>query len=90
MTPEPGHARLPDAAQAALAGSAAEFIARQLDERARLERSAVAAAPAAGGHGSAEDRVPDAAPATAQVRWSWGPIAVMVVPLLILLAVTLA
>jgi hypothetical protein len=95
MTPEPGHARLPDAAQVALAGSAAEFIARQLDERARLERSAVAGAPAAGapaagGHGSAEDRVPDAAPATAQVRWSWGPIAVMVVPLLILLALTLA
>ena len=90
LTPEPGYARLPDAAQAALAGSAAEFIARQLDERARLERSAAAAAPAAGGHGSAEDRAPDAAPAAAQVRWSWGPIAVMVVPLLILLVVTLA
>ena len=89
MTPEPGHARLPDAAQAALAGSAAEFIARQLDERARVQRSAAAAAPAAGGHASAEDQAPDAAPA-AQVRWSWGPIAVMVVPLLILLAVTLA
>jgi hypothetical protein len=89
MTPEPGYTRLPDAAQAALAGSAAEFIARQLDERARVERSAVAAAPA-GGHGSAEDRAPDAASDAAQVRWSWGPIAVMVVPLLILLAVTLA
>jgi hypothetical protein len=89
MTPEPGHARLPDAAQAALAGSAAEFIARQLDEQARVQRSAAAVAPAAGGHASAEDRAPDAAPA-AQVRWSWGSIAVMVVPLLILLAVTLA
>ena len=42
--------------------------------------------------GSAPDAAParDAAPAAAQVRWSWGPIAVMVVPLLILLALTLA
>ncbi len=47
MTPEPGYARLPDAAQAALAGSAAEFIARQLDERARVQRSAAAARAAA-------------------------------------------
>ena len=31
-----------------------------------------------------------AAPAVARVRWSWGPIAAMVVPLLILLALTLA
>jgi hypothetical protein len=113
MTPKPGYARLPDAAQAALAGSAAEFIARQLDERARVQRSAVAAAPTAGGHATAADAAsaaggghaagghaaaedagsgsaPDAAPAAAQVRWSWGPIAVMVVPLLILLALTLA
>jgi hypothetical protein len=79
-TPEPGYARLPDAARAALAGSAAEFIARQLDERARVQRSA-AAAP-----GSAAA----AAPAVARVRWNWGPIAAMVVPLLILLALTLA
>ena len=49
MTPAPGYARLPDAAQAALAGSAAEFIARQLDERARVLRSAAAAAPASAG-----------------------------------------
>jgi hypothetical protein len=113
MTPKPGYARLPDAAQAALAGSAAEFIARQLDERARVQRSAAAAAPTAGGHAFAGDAgpaaggghaaggcaaaedagsgsTPDAAPAAAQVRWSWGPIAVMVVPLLILLALTLA
>ena len=125
MTPEPGYARLPDAAQAALDGSAAEFIARQLDERARVQRSAAAGAPAvaegraaagesapgpgraaagesasgagraaAGESASAADAgsgsAPDAAPATAQVRWSWGPIAAMVVPLLILLALTLA
>ena len=115
MTPEPGYARLPDAAQAALAGSAAEFIARQLDERARVQRSAAAAAPAAADtppaaepaagdapgdtpapapdrrrRGAGAGSAPDAAPAAAQVRWSWGPIAAMVVPLLILLALTLA
>ena len=76
MTPEPGYARLPDAARAALAGSAAEFIARQLDERARMLRPA---APA-----------PEAASAAVQVRWSWAPIAAMVVPLVILVAVALA
>ncbi len=75
MTPEPGYARLPDAAQEALAGSAAEYIARQLDERARMQR-----APGA----------PEDAPARLQVRWTWGPIAAIAVPLLILLAVTLA
>jgi Bacterial PH domain len=104
MTREPGYARLPDAAQAALAGSAAEFIARQLDEQARVQRSASAAepaatepagaGPAAGGHAAASDAgsgsTPKAVPAVAQVRWSWGPIAVMVVPLLLLLALTLA
>ena len=107
MTPAPGYARLPDAAQAALAGSAAEFIARQLDERARVLRSAPAAAPASaggdapaggdaftGGDASTADAgsgsAPVAAPAAVQVRWSWGPIAAMVVPLLILLALTLA
>jgi hypothetical protein len=118
MTPEPGYARLPDAARAALAGSAAEFIARQLDERARVERSAAAEEPggaqpasvadspsegdsasgggpaSAGGHAAAADTgaggAPDAAPAGAQVRWSWVPIAAMVVPLLILLALALA
>ena len=52
-TPEPGYARLPDAAQAALAGSAAEFIARQLDERARVQRSAAAPGPAAPGPAAA-------------------------------------
>jgi hypothetical protein len=123
-TPEPGYGRLPDAAQAALAGSAAEFIARQLDERARVQRSAASAGepgavgpgavgpgtvgpgtvgpgtvgPGAVGPGTvgpgataaAGSGAPDAAPSVAQVRWNWGPIAAMVVPLLILLAVTLA
>jgi hypothetical protein len=110
--PEPGYARLPDAAQAALAGSAAEFIARQLDERARVQNTAAAEPAAArepgpaGGAASAADAgsggapdasaapgaapAPDVAPAAVQVRWSWGPIAAMVVPLLILLALTLA
>jgi hypothetical protein len=96
-TPEPGYARLPDAARAALAGSAAEFIARQLDERARVQNAAAEPAPAAeptsaGGSASVADAAPApaAAPAAVQVRWSWGPIAAMVVPLLILLALTLA
>ena len=45
-----------------------------------------------GGSGAAPDAAPapDSAPAAVQVRWSWGPIAAMVVPLLILLALTLA
>jgi hypothetical protein len=75
MTPEAGSARLPDTAQVALAGSAAEFIARQLDERARMQRSA---APA------------EAAPAGSRVRWTWVPIAAMAVPLLMLLVLALA
>jgi hypothetical protein len=75
MTPEPGYAGLPGTAQAALAGSAAEFIARQLDERARMQRSA---APA------------EAAPAGSRVRWTWVPIAAMAVPLLMLLVLALA
>jgi Bacterial PH domain len=73
--PEPGYARLPEEAQAALAGSAAEFIARQLDERARTQGSPTA---------------PQAASAGPQMRWTWGPIAAIAVPLLLLLAVTLA
>ena len=73
--PAPGYAKLPGEAQAALAGSAAEFIARQLDERARMQRSAAA---------------PDVAPAVPQVRWTWGPIAAMAVPLLLLVVVALA
>ncbi len=88
LNPQAGYARLPDAAQAALAGSAAEFIARQLDERARVERSAAAAESASAA--DADSGAPDPAPAAAQVRWNWGPIAAMVVPLLILLAVALA
>jgi Bacterial PH domain len=74
-TPAPGYTKLPGEAQAALAGSAAEFIARQLDEQARMHRTAAA---------------PDTAPARLQVRWTWVPIAAMAVPLLILLVVTLA
>ena len=73
--PAPGYARLPGEAQAALAGSAAEFIARQLDERARAPRTAAA---------------PDGPATGPRVRWTWGPIAAMAVPLLILLAVVLA
>ena len=73
--PEPGYARLPEEARAAVAGSAAEFIARQLDERARIAGSPTTPQPASAGP---------------QVRWTWGPIAAIAVPLLLLLAVTLA
>jgi hypothetical protein len=72
--PAPGYARLPGEAQAALAGSAAEFIARQLAERARLQGS-----PAR----------PDMPPASPRVRWTWGPIAAIAVPLLLLVVVAL-
>lgn len=72
--PEPGYARLPGEAQAALAGSAAEFIARQLAERARIQGS-----PAGPG-------MPAASP---RVRWTWGPIAAIAVPLLLLVVVAL-
>jgi hypothetical protein len=94
LAPEAGHARLPDAAQSALAGSAAEFIARQLNERARVQHTAASAAKTASAKtasaADADSGAPDPAPAAAQVRWTWGPIAAMVVPLLILLAVALA
>ena len=73
--PEPGYAGLPGEAQAALAGSAAEFIARQLAERARMQGS-----PAR----------PDMPPASPRVRWTWGPIAAIAVPLLLLVVVALA
>lgn len=75
LAPAPGYARLPDAAQAALAGSAAEFIARQLDERARMQRS---------------PSTPGVPPARPHARWTWGPIAAIAVPLLLLAVVTLA
>jgi hypothetical protein len=73
--PASGYAKLPGEAQAALAGSAAEFIARQLDDRARMQRS-----PAG----------PDVASPGPEVRWTWGPIAAIAVPLLMLLVVALA
>ena len=72
--PAPGYARLPGEAQAALAGSAAEFIARQLGERARMQGS-----PAR----------PDMPPTSPRVRWTWGPIAAIAVPLLLLVVVAL-
>ncbi|MFI5065109.1 MAG: PH domain-containing protein, partial [Streptosporangiales bacterium] len=62
------YARGPEAARAATQGSAAEFTARQLDERLHRERP---------------DGVP-ASPGPVQVSWAWGPIAAMVVPLLAL------
>ena len=68
--PEAGYGKLPGEARVALQGSAAEFIARQLDERARMERQ----------HAGAGQQA-------AQVRWAWGAIAAMGLPLLALLIV---
>jgi hypothetical protein len=91
--PQPGYGRLPETAQAALAGPTAEFIARQLDEQAQVRRSAAASAVSAASAGTVPGPGPASAaasdPGAIQVRWSWGPIAVMVVPLLVLMAVTL-
>ncbi len=94
LAPEAGYARLPDAAQSALAGSAAEFIARQLNERARVQHTAASAAKTASAKtasaADADSGAPDPAPTAAQVRWTWGPIAAIAVPLLLLVVVALA
>jgi hypothetical protein len=68
---EAGYARLPEEARVALQGSAAEFIARQLNERAGLERQ----------------RAGPGSPQAPQVRWAWSPMAAMALPLLVLIIV---
>ncbi len=81
---EPGYAQLPATAQAALAGTAAEFIARQLEERVQREHQR------AGGPGLG-DPADGGPPADLlpRARWSWQAMAAMAVPLLILLVVSL-
>lgn len=79
--PEPGYARLPEDAATALRGSAAEFIARQLNERVQAERQRAGQPEAGPGHPAAD------ALQAAQVHWAWGPIAGMVLPLLLLVIV---
>jgi hypothetical protein len=79
--PEPGYGRLPEDAATALRGSAAELITRQLDERLQAE------------HQRAEHQETSSAgqardiPPAARVHWAWGPIAGIVLPLLLLVIV---
>ncbi|HWG62931.1 MAG TPA: PH domain-containing protein [Streptosporangiaceae bacterium] len=68
-----GYGRPPQAVNAALAGTMAEFAARHLGERADLEQHRK-----------------DAASHAVAVRWTWWPIAGMVIPILALIAVVLA
>jgi Bacterial PH domain len=76
-----GYGQAPEAA-AARQGSAAEFIARQLNERVTAaHQRAAAAAPA---QAARPEPAPDQ---LAQVRWAWWQIAAIVVPLLALIAV---
>jgi hypothetical protein len=79
--PEPGYARLPEDAATALRGSAAEFIARQLDERVQAEHHRAEQQEASSAHQAA------GAPQGARVHWAWGPIAGIVLPLLLLVIV---
>jgi len=83
--PEPGYARLPQDVATALGGSAAEFIARQLDERVQAEHHRAEHPPAGAGQqaASAGQQAADPPPA-ARARWAWGPIAGMALPLLLL------
>ena len=71
----PAYARAPDAARAATGRARpAEFTTRQLSERLGRERP--------------PDEPPR--PGLAQVRWAWGPIAAMLLPLLALAVVAAA
>jgi hypothetical protein len=72
--PEAGYAKLPEQAREALQGSAGEFIARQLDERAGTERR----------------RAGPGSPPVTQVRWAWPAMAAMAVPLLALIVAAAA
>lgn len=84
------YARLPDEARDVLAGTHAEFVARQLDERAARYRKQ-GAAPAPGGPaGLGESGGLGGTGGTAKVRWAWGRIAVMALPVLALIIVAAA
>jgi uncharacterized integral membrane protein len=114
--PEPGYARLPEDAATAVRGSAAEFAARQLNERVKAEHQRAGQQPAGhqpAGHQPAGHQPAGHQPAgnqragnqragrqtagpgtpagpaaqTARARWAWGPIAAIVLPLLLLVIV---
>jgi hypothetical protein len=84
-----GYGSLPPEAQEALDRSSAEFIARQLDERAARERESAGAGPAAAGPSAGAS---PGASGTSPVRvdWAWAPIAGMLLPALALIIVVLA
>ncbi len=82
--PPAGYGQPANPAAAARQGSAAEFITRQLTEKAEAAHRQATAATAA----TPDQAAPRAAPGqAAQVRWAWWQIAAMVVPLLLLIAV---
>jgi Bacterial PH domain len=68
------YAKLPGEARAAVQGSAAEFIVRQLSERVDVEHQ----------------RAGPGSPPVSQVRWAWAQIAAMTLPLLVLIVVAAA
>jgi Bacterial PH domain len=79
-----GYGRPPPEAASTLNRTSAEFVARQLDERAARERGSAASAPAAGGpHGGPAGAAPP------RVTWAWVQIAAMALPLLALIIVIL-
>lgn len=87
--PPAGYGSLPPSAQDVLDRSTAEFVAKQLDERAARERERASS-------GRTADDPPGLAPGTApvpgapQVTWVWTQIAAMVIPVLALVIVVLA
>ena len=85
--PEPGYARLPEDAATAVRGSAPEFAVRQLNERVQAGHQPAGHQPA--GPGTAAGTTAQAAQA-ARARWAWGPIAAIVLPLLLLLVIVAA
>jgi hypothetical protein len=99
--PEPGYARLPEDAATALRGSAAEFAARQLNERVQAEHQRAehqraehqhsehqpAGQQPAGQQAAGSGAPAGPAPQEAHARWAWGPIAAIVLPLLLLVIV---
>jgi hypothetical protein len=85
-----GYGSLPPAAREVLSQSSAEFVARQLDERASRERASTPSAQAA--EVQAADVAAAGRPAGAagrQVTWAWTQIAAMVLPVLALIVVVL-
>ncbi len=86
----PGYGQIPEPARDALDRTSAEFTAGRLAERAQHARQARALSARA-----AEEQQAPAEPAATELaeqpeaHWAWGPIAVMLVPIAILILVVL-